>query len=344
MRDTRRTRVILGLLLLTSLTLVVLSLRGDSGTSTGLRSLGQTVFGPIERAVSAVVTPVSDFIRNLGSLGTQDQRIAELEAENERLRAQVNTTAADRARAAQLDSLLRVAGAGQYKSVPAQVIAVGPAQGFAWTVTIDAGKVDGLEKDMTVINGDGLVGRVASVGRDTATVVLLVDASTSIGARIGGSQEIGILSGTGRQDEMQMQLLDPLAPVEAGDVVLTFGSKGGRPYAPGIPIGTVTSVTGTPGQLTRVANVKPFVNVSSLNLVGVVVEPPRTDPRDAVLPTPPPRATASPTAGTAATPSPAATAGGGDGASPAPSGSVLPTPNPPAASQAATSTATNGTG
>lgn len=60
-----------------------------------------------------------------------------------------------------------------------------------------------------------------------------------------------------------MQLLDPLAPVEAGEVLVTFGSRSGRPYAPGIPIGEIVEVSGTPGQLTRVATVRPFVDVSS---------------------------------------------------------------------------------
>lgn len=82
--------------------------------------------------------------------------------------------------------LLRVAGAGRYRTLPAQVIAVGPAQGFAWTVTIDAGELDGLEVDMTVINGAGLVGRVVEVGPRTATVVLLVDATTSVWGPGGG--------------------------------------------------------------------------------------------------------------------------------------------------------------
>jgi rod shape-determining protein MreC len=320
MRDTRRTRILLGLLLLAALTFVVIDLRGgEGGPLASLRSFAQTVFGPVESAASAVVRPVSDFFGGLGSIGDKDEQIARLEAENQRLRAELNTSAADRARAEQLDELLRVAGAGQYRTVPAQVIAVGPAQGFAWTVTIDAGRQDGLRTDMTVINGDGLVGRIADVGPSTATVVLLVDATTSIGARVAGSQEIGILSGTGRQDSMQMQLLDPLAPVESGDDLVTFGSQSGRPYAPGIPVGEVVEVSGTPGQLTRVATVRPFVNVSALDLVGVIIEPPREDPRDAVLPNPP---TPSPTATATTTPTDEASTepdGGTDSASPSPS-------------------------
>jgi rod shape-determining protein MreC len=231
-----------------------------------------------------VFTPIGGFLSDLGSWRDSVDRVKELEAENEKLKALVVTSAEDRARVAELDALLKLSAAGQYRMVPAQVIAIGPRQDFAWTVTIDAGSRDGLGVDMTVVNGSGLVGRVVSVGETTATVALLIDATTSLGGRIAQSQEIGIVSGTGAQYELQMQILDPLAPVDAGTAVVTFGSEGGRPYVPGVPIGVVTEVKGSPGQLARIAVLRPYVDMSTLDLVGVITEPPRVDPRDAVLP------------------------------------------------------------
>ncbi len=118
-----------------------------------------------------MVGPVVEFFDGLGD--DEQARLDELERENAELRAQLRTSELARNRAAELDALLRVAGAGQYRTVPAQVIAVGPAQGFASTATIDAGEIDGLRPEMTVLNGDGLVGRVKSVTRTTALVVLL---------------------------------------------------------------------------------------------------------------------------------------------------------------------------
>ena len=136
MRDTRRTRTILGLLLLTTLTLVVLSLRGGGG---GARDTASGFFGPVENAASAIVRPVRDFLGSISSLGSKDQQIADLQAQVDALQQQVDTTDFDRNRAQELNDLLRLAGAGQYKTLPAQVIAIGPTQGFAWTVTIDVG-------------------------------------------------------------------------------------------------------------------------------------------------------------------------------------------------------------
>lgn len=316
MRDGRRRRFIIGLLIVISLTLILLDLRGDGGPLSTLRGVGGGVFGTIESAISGVTNPIAGFFGSIGSWGDQTERIANLEAEKAALESQLKTTAVDAKRLEELDGLLKIAAAGQYKTVPAQVIAVGPMQGFAWTVTIDAGSNDGIRDEMSVINAQGLVGRIISTTDTTATVLLIIDASSAVGARVAGSDEIGILAGNGRQESLEMQLLDPNAPIKMDDILVTFGSKGGKPYAPGIPIGIVTDVSGTPGQLTRIAIVKPYVDMSKLNIVGVVVEPPRTDPRDAVLPEPLPTQNPTPTADATST----------SDASPGASPSAEPTP------------------
>ena len=307
MRDSRRRRTVLVLLLLTALTLLVLSLRGGgqgaAGTAAGL-------FAPVENATAAVVRPIRDFFGSVTSIGSKDQRIAELQRQVDALQGQLHSVEYDHQRAQELNDLLRVAGAGQYTVVPAQVIAVGPTQGFAWTVTIDAGSADGVAVDQNVINGQGLVGHVVSVTRGTATVVLLVDATATVGARVESSMEVGYLNGTGDPSSMEMQLIDPFAPVTVGQRLVSWGVKGGV-YAPGIPLGTITDVRGTAGQLTRVATVTPFIDPTSLDLVGVVVVPPRTDPRDSVLPP---------------VPTPSASASPGPSAAPTDSGSVSPSP------------------
>ena len=286
MRDTRRSRIVLAILVLVSITLIVFDLRGgDSGPTRPLRAAGETFLGSAERVMATFVVPVRDLLDSLGGLGENDSRIAQLESDNARLRAELDTVANDRARVADLEALLGLVSANDYETVPAQVIAVGPAQGFAWTVTIDAGSRDGIERDMSVISGAGLVGRTIDVGPTTSTVLLVVDATSSVGGRLSGTSQIGIVSGTGRQDYLTMQLLDPLAVVEVGDVVVSFGSEGGRPYAPGIPIGVVTEMRGTEGQLTRSAILEPYADISRLDIVGVVLREPESPPRETLDPT-----------------------------------------------------------
>ncbi|MGI9196275.1 MAG: rod shape-determining protein MreC [Candidatus Nanopelagicales bacterium] len=293
MRDTRRARIVLAILVLISVTLIILDLRGsEGGPLAPLRAAGEVTLGPLERASAAVVIPVRDFVDSLGSIGEKDQQIADLQAQNDSLRAELDTVASDKARVADLDALLGLVAANGYETVPAQVIAVGPAQGFAWTVTLDVGSRDGVERDMSVISGKGLVGRIISVGPSTSTVLLIVDATSSVGGRLSGTSQIGIVSGTGRQDVLQMQLLDPLATVEIGDVIVTYGSEGDRPYAPGIPIGTVSEMKGSQGQLTRSAVVQPYVDISQVDIVGVVLRAPERTDRQPITPSATPTTTA----------------------------------------------------
>ncbi len=314
----RRTRIILSVLVVASLSFVILDLRGGDGPFSSARSAVSSIIGGIQSGAALIFSPFTGASEWWGTQVDQSGQIRELTVENERLSSALVSSQNDIARADQLDALLRVASVGRYLVTPAEVIAVGPSQDFAWTVTIDAGSLDGLEADMTVINGDGLVGRLLKVYNSTSTVVLIVDPVSSVGGRVAGSQEIGIVSGTGRQNSLEFQLLDPLGEVNPGDAVVTFGSKDGRPYAPGLPIGEVVDVTGSAGQLARIATVRPYANMSQLSVVGVVVKPPREDPRDSVLPNAP-VVTPSPTPSTTSDPSPAnekETA-----ATPAPSGS-----------------------
>jgi rod shape-determining protein MreC len=171
---------------------------------------------------------------------------------------------------------------GQYKIVPAQVVALSSESGYARSLTVDAGTRDGVHRNMTVLSGDGLVGRVISAGPTTATVLLLTDPSFSVGARLAGSSEIGLVQGSGT-DPLGLELYNAQAAVADDDIVLTSGSPNGRPFVSGVPIGFVTELIATPGALTRQALVEPYVNFTSLNIVGIVVEEPREDPRDALI-------------------------------------------------------------
>lgn len=286
--------MLLALLLVTSVSLITIDYRGgDRSPLDGLRSLAAAVFGPVEQVAAAIAGPVSDAVDSVSRLGEGSDEVDRLRRENEELTRRLRTSKLDRNRAAELDELLRLAGAGRYRVVPAQVIAIGSAQSFSWTVTIDAGTGDGIHPDMTVLNGDGLVGRVKTAGPSTATVLLAVDPDSSVGVRLEGSMEVGFTTGQGIGDggDLDLRLLDGQSTVVRGDRLVTFGSQGDTPYVPGVPVGVVRSVQGTPGSQTRTAVVDPYVDFTALDLVGVVVEPPRKDPRDTVLP---PRPTASP--------------------------------------------------
>jgi len=311
MRDSRRTRGVLVVLVLVSLTLIALN--GNSGPGRALRSGAGAVFGPVQRVAASAFRPIHDFFGGIGK-NTQAE-IDALQRQNDALRLAERASQYAQCRAGELDALLHIAGLGQYPIKAAQVIAIGPRQGFAWTAEIDAGAIDGLAEGMTVINGDGLVGRVKTVSGSTSVVLLAIDPSFNVGARVEATMEIGVASGQGT-DPMQVQMLSGQAVLNPGERMVT-DTRAGSAFPGGIPIGTLLSVRGTVGSQTRYATLRPFVNFTSLDLVAVILQHPRTDPRDTLLP---PR----PTPGAV----PSSPACGSPSAASADSPTAVPSPSP----------------
>ncbi|GAA4998483.1 rod shape-determining protein MreC [Streptomyces siamensis] len=306
MRDTRESRLLLVLLIAIAFALITVDIRGGQDSPVdGARQAAATVFGPIENGVSSAVDPVGNAISAVRDSGDRHDRIAQLERDNAALKAKLGSDDRNRSRLKQLDKMIKVAGEGQYGIKGAEVIAIGAAQGFSWTVTIDVGANDGVKRDMTVLNGDGLVGRVTTVGPDTATVLLANDPDFTVGTRMESTDELGFASGQGDRP-LRVELLNGKAKIKKGDRLITFGSQADKPFVPGVPVGVVSRVDPSGGGLTRTIYVKPFVSFTKLDIVGVVVTAPRKDPRDEVLP-PKPKPTPTPTVTVTVTPSADAT-------------------------------------
>jgi rod shape-determining protein MreC len=117
---------------------------------------------------------------------------------------------------------------------------------------------------------------------------------------------------------MTFTLLGSQATMVPGDRLVTFASLNDRPFVAEVPIGRIVRIQPTPGQLFSTGVVAPYVNFSSVDVVGVVVGTPRTVPRDSLLPpSPTPSGTPSSPPATPSTP-----------ASGSPSGSPTPGRSP----------------
>jgi rod shape-determining protein MreC len=254
-------------LLIVAMVLITIDFR-DSGTSSA-HSLGGRLFAPVEHLGGDVTGWFGG-----GALGGGDSaEIATLQRQNDELRAELAGRQAASRDGTQLARVLRLSAANGYRVVTATVIAAGGS--YSDTVTIGAGSGDGIAPNETVLDGDGLVGTVISVTRSTATVQLATDAGATVGIALAGSGQIGALAGTADSmtgtAPLELTLFSATATLRRGEQLVTFGSVGGRPYVPGVPIGKVTAVTTKPGSLTPTAIVAPFADFTALGVVGVVV-------------------------------------------------------------------------
>ncbi|MFC6155818.1 rod shape-determining protein MreC [Kribbella jiaozuonensis] len=278
-RQIRRRRTVLVLVILACFTLIVLDARRSAGSPVEpLREAAAGVFGPLESTASSARQPVDNLRDRFAEMDRLKAENEKLKQDNENLTQELNTSDYARNRAQELDKLLKVAPA--YTMTPARVIGIGGAQTFSHTVTIDAGTADGVHTDMTVMNGTGLVGRVVRTTTGTATVLLIGDRNSTVGGRLNSSMALGFVSGRGDvAGTLDYKLVDPKARPKVGDRIVTWGSSGNAPYVPGVPIGVVTSVTPNEGSLGSTATIKPFVDPTRIDTVGVVTGPPARPPR-----------------------------------------------------------------
>jgi rod shape-determining protein MreC len=304
MRNGGRARLLLVILIVTSLFLITLDLRGVKVID-GFKQGSQTIMSPFQRAGNVVLSPVKNFFSDVTHLGRTRKQIEKLEAENANLKQKlINRKSAD-AQLKQLKSILDLAGTAGYKIVNAKVISHGSSQSFAQTLTIDSGSNAGIKKNMTVLSQYGIAGVVKDVYPSSALIQLASDPSFRIGARIAGTQQIGILSGRGNRSA-SLQLLDNSTTVKEGDVLLARGSIANRPFVPGIPLGYVTGVDNSAGAVAQTATVRYYTNFSTLGVVAVVLSGSGSNPGDALVPVKP-RVTPVPTVTVFVTPSPSPT-------------------------------------
>jgi len=299
-----RSRLLLIILIVTSLFLITLDLRGVKILD-GLRSGTQNVLSPFQKAGSTVVSPFRNFFGDVTHLGRTRNEIEKLKADNARLRNQLLQLKSADAELEQLKSVLDLAGRAGYKVLAARVISQGASTSFTQTITIDAGTTSGVRQNMTVVSGEGLVGVVKESYLNSALIMLATDPDFKVGVRIAGTQQIGILSGRGSK-RAELQLLDNQKIVKVGDVLLARGSTNNRPFVPGIPVGIISAVDSTAGSIAQTATVMLYPNFSALGVVSVVLSAGKNNPGDALVPAAP-QPTPVPTVTIFATPTPTAT-------------------------------------
>jgi rod shape-determining protein MreC len=264
-RLTKRQRIAATVLCVLALCFLTLDLAG-----TGLRSAHGGVrgtLGALYRGTDAAVGPVRQFFAGVPTAGSNESRIERLRHDNAQLRGQLANVQADAATGAQLARLQLAATSGGHRILPARVIALGPGEGFDWTVTVDVGTESGVRVGQTVTDGAGLAGRVLHADATTAVVLLAADPGSGVGVRDLRTGQVGLATGEGSHG-FEFVPIDSGAVVQVGDQLST-GPVGSTSFVAGLPVGVVTAVRVSAAGTTR-ATVRPVVSPTSLDLVGVI--------------------------------------------------------------------------
>ncbi len=183
-------------------------------------------------------------------LRLKTQQLEELRRENERLRA-----------------LLQGKQETPLPTILADVIGRSATNALA-TLTINRGRTDGVSTSSAVFTADGLVGRVNTVYRHAAEVLLITDPTSGVGALDERSRDVGAVKGL-RGESLLFTYLPPQADLRRGDLILTSGQ--GKVLPKGLAIGTLLQARQDPEDLSWSALLRPLADVDRVEQVLVVV-------------------------------------------------------------------------
>ena len=141
------------------------------------------------------------------------------------------------------------------------------------TITINKGSYNGIKKDMVVINGKGLIGRVIKTSTFTSDVRLITTSETnnkiSVHISNGDNNLYGLINNYDySKNLLEVEGISNTKDVDIGDFVYTSGLGGIFPS--GILIGSVSEITTDSYDLAKIIKVKPSADFSNINYVSVL--------------------------------------------------------------------------
>jgi rod shape-determining protein MreC len=271
-RRNGRSRATLVFLILISITVITLDFRGDGGGIIGkVRDVAADGLAPVRDAADAVLSPVTHAWS--GITGYDD-----LERENARLQARLDDLqgagVVDEDATNKLKELLaldKLDWAGDIPTVAAEVVGA-PVSNFEQTIELNRGTDAGVDVDMPVVTGMGLVGRVVEASGKRSMVRLITDPASSVGVRASRSGELGIASGEGPDRALSVGFIDVTADLRVGDLLVTSGMEGGSSlYPAALPVGTVSKARKVTGELQQQVRLRPLVrDLQNLQYVKVL--------------------------------------------------------------------------
>ncbi len=252
------------------------SLRNRRNTPFIVQQFGNDIVGFADRIVA---TPMNGIHGGFVSI----QNLLNTYQENQQLKSKVDqlaqTQARDQVLTQENTQLKRQLNIGNtltgYQKVNAAVITRTPSS-WASQIIINKGSSAGVQKNMPVVAGPGLIGTVVEVNKTNSKVVLIsntAENSNRFAIQILTSSSVvnGIVSSyDSSSNSIVMGNITSKANIKVGDKVTTSGLGGVIPK--GIYVGQVSQVTSDDYGLTKKVNIKPAADLNDIEAVTVAVK------------------------------------------------------------------------
>jgi len=229
-------------------------------------------FSPIQHGILSLFRSIGNLWKNyfdLQNVQSQNQKMKDemffLRQENNLLRNALENL---RSQKEIEESLLKL----HENILAAQVIGF-DASNFYKSATINKGSLDGLKKDMVVLDQNGsLVGRIIDpVALKESRVQLITDNESGVGVFSKKKEVMGILSGDGKGYCFLEYIHVTTEGIYEGEDIITSGKDGLFPS--GIKVGKIVSIT-TGTSLFKQVKVEPYFDIRRLDHVAIIMKDP----------------------------------------------------------------------
>lgn len=267
------------MMIVTLVTIILIIMTGISAGGRARASAGENIvnkiINPVQRVVYKTGQAVDDFFSSLFTFRKIKEENKELRKEINRLNKKLvqETLTKD-----ELDELRKLHGIlnyikpdNEYKYVSASVVSKSTGSLFN-SFTIDAGYEQGITKDSTVLNDEGLVGRVYEVGKDYSKIIGIIDNRSSVSFQVlRNNKYLGVVRGESHSISKKASMVGGVEEdreILVGDKLITSGLS---MYTKGILIGEVEEVIKNDDELLKTITVKPAVNFRKIDKVFVIL-------------------------------------------------------------------------
>lgn len=129
------------------------------------------------------------------------------------------------------------------KAVLAKILYT-PRDPFNHKIILNKGSQHHIQLGQAVIDDKGIVGQITQLYPWSSEVTLLTDRDHSVPVQVVRNSLRSVVSGTGKNDQLELRYLSVNTDIQRGDQLVTSGIGG--VYPPGIPVATVLRIERDP--------------------------------------------------------------------------------------------------
>ncbi|MBL4617514.1 MAG: rod shape-determining protein MreC [Robiginitomaculum sp.] len=253
------------LILISVVMLAVNNRSGDEIAFEGIREVADEVASPAMQVIDLPLSGLQNAGKWISSYWNSAARLRELEKENRNLRQWEALSHALHGKILRYEELLNMQGETDINVVSARMIA--EARGpFVRSGLLRVGRTKGIVVGQAVVNPQGMIGRIVTVGRNSSRVLFLNDLNSRVPVTFEGATSRAIISGNNTRFPELTYVGEGFVP-KIGTRISTSGDDGVLPS--GLLVGEVIAPKREGGNF----QVKLYANLAIVDFVQVLSRP-----------------------------------------------------------------------